>query len=207
MAQVCDQFSPFLFRIENLGINTTQSPSGHGDVDGEQWLELVRSFGSASDLRLAGLHTKNILCALFPAGGGYTTGTTVLTALRNLRVQAVAVDGSLRDAIRSFIISRRHSGCPVKSDFLCFACDYSSRYPQSLRRHLVDRHAYRLLCSYCSDFECTREHNNLFQEHLKNKHPEVARNDALISEPFLGHFGILVDRHSSPHPPSSHPPR
>jgi hypothetical protein len=27
MAQVCDQFSPFLFRVNNLGINTTQ-PSG-----------------------------------------------------------------------------------------------------------------------------------------------------------------------------------
>jgi hypothetical protein len=50
MAHVCDQFSPFLSRVEELSINTTQSPSGQDDVAGEQWQDLIRSFGSARDL-------------------------------------------------------------------------------------------------------------------------------------------------------------
>jgi len=73
MAQVCDQFSPFLFRVKNLGINTTRSSSEQDDVDGEQWLELVRSFGGARDFRVAGELTTDILCALGPADGGHTT--------------------------------------------------------------------------------------------------------------------------------------
>ncbi|KAH9059955.1 hypothetical protein EDB87DRAFT_680714 [Lactarius vividus] len=204
MAQVCDRLSPFLSRIETLSINTTQSPSEQNDVEGEQWLELVRSFGGAKDFRVAGIHMKDILCALCPAGAA---DINVLTALRSLRVRAVAFSGPLGDAIRSFVTSRRRLGRPVKSELLCFVCDYSSRYPQSLRGHLVDEHAYRFLCSYCSNFECTQEHNSndLFQEHLKSKHPRVARNDPLISRPFLGIFGLgrLVDQHSSPRAPVS----
>src|SRR6266702_4449252 len=37
MAQVCDQFSPFLSCVKNLSINTTKLSSGQGDVEGEQW--------------------------------------------------------------------------------------------------------------------------------------------------------------------------
>jgi hypothetical protein len=51
MAQVCDQFSPFLFRVEQLRINTTQPSSGQDDVAGEQWLELVRSFRAQETFR------------------------------------------------------------------------------------------------------------------------------------------------------------
>ncbi|KAH9020824.1 hypothetical protein EDB84DRAFT_1581002 [Lactarius hengduanensis] len=87
MTQVCDRFSPFLFRIENLGFNTAQLPSGQDGADGEQWLELVRSFGGARDFRVAGVHATDILCALRAAAGGHTTDTAMLTALCNLRVQ------------------------------------------------------------------------------------------------------------------------
>ena len=72
MSQILNQFSLFLFRVEIMGINTTQTepPSGRYDAAGEQWLELIRAFGGAKDVRLAGVYTKDILCALRSATGG-----------------------------------------------------------------------------------------------------------------------------------------
>ena len=53
MTQVCDQFSPFLFCVQNLGIDSTQS-SRQDSVGGDQWLELVRSFSGVRDFAFAG---------------------------------------------------------------------------------------------------------------------------------------------------------
>ena len=80
MAQVCDQFSPFLFGVQHLVFNTNDLSSGQDDVDGEQWLQLVRSFGGARTLSIAGELSTGILCALRPVDEGYTTDTTVLPA-------------------------------------------------------------------------------------------------------------------------------
>jgi len=202
MAQVCDQFSPFLFRVKNLGINTTRSSSEQDDVDGEQWLELVRSFGGARDFWVAGGLTTDILCALRPAEGEHTTYSTVLPALRNLRVQKpMAIDEPLWDAAQSFITSRRLSSHPVELQVLCHICNTSFTQQQELKSHLVGKHAYRTVCSYCGDFECTPGHNR-FPGHLRSKHPEVARNDVLISDLSLiifppSQLDRLVNRHSS----------
>jgi len=198
-AQVCNQFSPFLFRVNNLGINTTQSSSGQDDVDGEQWLELIRAFGGARDFRVAGELIADILCALGPVDGGHATDSTVLRDLRHLRVEnPMAVDEPSWDAAQSYITSRRLSGRPVELQALCHICNTSFTQQQELRTHLVDKHAYRIVCSYCGDFECKPVRNRPFREHLKSKHPEVARNDALISEFFLATFerDRLLNRHS-----------
>ncbi|KAH9018046.1 hypothetical protein EDB84DRAFT_662750 [Lactarius hengduanensis] len=209
MAQVCNRFSfsPFLVRIEALGIDSTQSPSGQDDVDGEQWVDLVRSFSGARDFRVTGVHATYILCALRRAGGGeHATNLTVLTAVRNLRVQgAVALDKPLIDAARLFTTLRRRSGRPVKLELSCSVCDNSFRSLPSLRGHLLDQHAYRLVCSYCRDFECTPEHPHQFREHLKYEHPEV---DSLIRGPCSRNLEpvILVYRHSSLRAPESHLP-
>ncbi|KAH9041408.1 hypothetical protein EDB84DRAFT_1474233 [Lactarius hengduanensis] len=201
MAQVCDQFSPFIFRVDNLHVNTTQSPSGQDGVDGEQWLGLVRAFGGAKDLRVAGVHVEDILCALRPADGEHTTDTAVLPALCNLHVQKLNLP--LWDIVRSFTTSRRLSGRPVqaftKGYYSCHICysDFTKR--RELKIHLIGRHAYRRMCSHCSDFERTPGHSHLFREHLENKHPGVARNNAPFSKPLLtgGELNILVHRHSS----------
>ena len=186
MAQVCGQFSPFLFRVNSVEINAIEPSSGHNDADGEQWLELIRSFGGARDFSVAGKLTANILCALRPANEG---NTSILSSLLHVRVQGpMVMHGASWDAVQSFITSRSISGRPVKVDALsyqCHDCQSSYKEPQGLRRHLRDSHRYQILCSFCGDFECAPEHNDLFREHLESKHPEVARMDELISKPSL----------------------
>ena len=44
MAQVCEQVSPFLIHVSNLGLNTAQPLGGRDDGNDEQWSDLVRSF-------------------------------------------------------------------------------------------------------------------------------------------------------------------
>jgi hypothetical protein len=88
MAQVCNQISPIPMPYQRFIINTTQPSSGRDDVDRDQWLELVRTFGDAKDLLVAGELATVILCALRPAEGGeHSTDTTVLPTLRNLHVK------------------------------------------------------------------------------------------------------------------------
>ena len=206
MAQVCDQFSPFLFRVKSLVMSTTQSSSGPDDVDREHWPELIRGFGGAEGFRVAGKHVPNILCALRPADGNHTTGTTVLPALRNLHVEKpITMHGPAWDAVGSFITSRFLSGRPVELTLPLYKCHICrARFEQhELKRHLASIHAYQLLCSYCGDFECTLGHISPFREHLRSKHPEVAQNDSLISESLISFFELddLAIRHSSPHTP------
>jgi hypothetical protein len=164
MAQVCEQFSPFLFRVNNIGINTTRSSSGQDNVDGAQWLEVVRSFGLARGFSVAGELTTDVLCALRPADEGHTTDTTVtvLPALRNLRVQTtlrnlhvqktMPTDGSFWDTAQPFITSRRLSGRSVELQVLCHLCNTSFTQQQELKNHFTDKHGVYRVCSYCGDF-------------------------------------------------------
>jgi hypothetical protein len=195
MAQVCDQFSPFLFGAKNLGINATQTSIESDDMDGGQWLNLVRSFRGAKDLLVAGELATDILRALRSAGGGHTS---VLPALRNLRVRTPElIDGPFRDAALSFFTSRRLSGRPIELEFLCHICNTSFTRQQELKAHLVDMHAYQIVCSYCGgDFELEPGNDHLCRDHLESKHPEIARNDEVFSNPFATLEG-LINRHSS----------
>jgi hypothetical protein len=190
MAQVCDQFSPFLFRVEELRINTTRSPSGQDDEAGEQWLDLVRSFSGARDFWMANELTTDILCAL-----GRTDDTSVLPALRHIRIEKpTEMNEPSWDALvsftRSFITSRSLSDSPVQVNVQVFPCHIQGhichagfRQQEDLDSHLQDEHGYRMMCSHCTDFEWT--HNDLFREHIDNEHPEVASKDALIWSPLL----------------------
>ncbi|KAH9037120.1 hypothetical protein EDB85DRAFT_1938211 [Lactarius pseudohatsudake] len=207
MAQVCDQFSPL--HIETLGINTTQSPSGQDDVGDEQWLELIRPFCGARDFHVAGVHANDILCALRPAHW-HTTGTTLLPALRDLCVEhPIAMDGAPWDAVLSFVTSRSLSNRPVRvtaPSYQCHICYASFGQQRELQHHLEREHGYQKACLYCDDFECVPGYNFLFPEHIKREHPEVTRNDALLSNPDLKRFrpsqiNSLVNRHSSPRAP------
>ena len=207
MAQVCDQFSPFVFRVQHLVFNTNDLSSGNDDVDAEQWLQLVRSFGGARTLSIAGDELATGLCyALRPADRGYTTDAIVLPALRALRIRKpMPLDWPFWDAARLLISSRGLSCDPMDSELqvLCPICN-TGFSPQQLRVHLVARHAYERACSYCSEFKVGYIY--LFQEHLIEKHPEFARNDKLIMQPppTLTPFQIdtLVNQHSSLRKPS-----
>ncbi|KAH9046388.1 hypothetical protein EDB83DRAFT_1541230 [Lactarius deliciosus] len=119
LTQICKHFSPFLFCVEDLGISSTQSPSERVDIDGEQWLDLIRTFGAAENFRVAGVHVMDILRALCPADGGHAIDPIVLPVLRNLRVQERALKyGPLWNAAQSFITSRQLSCCPVEVHWL-----------------------------------------------------------------------------------------
>jgi hypothetical protein len=216
MAQVCDQFSPFIFRVNNLGIDTTQSPPGQDDVDSGQWLELVRSFGGVGDFWLAGEYTTDILCALGPAEGEHAA---VLPVLHQLHVENhMSANEPSWAAIRKFNTWRWLSRRPVHvyaRGFSCHICD-ADFTEQDLIYHLKDGHGYLMVCLYCSNFEYTPgQYHDHFREHLGSEHPEVVRNDPLITVLSLAalspHFvplglppGLLDDlvyRHSFPRAP------
>ena len=190
MTQICHQISPLLFRVNNLGVITTQSLGGHDDVHGEQWAGLVLAFSSAEDLRVEGCFATNILRALSLTD---VENGTVLPALRRLRVEVPeAMDDPLWETLRS---SQRLS---VELPFLvCHICHTGFTQPQELKTHLGLEHL-RVVCSYCNSFfEPTNL--RLFRKHLESKHPEVARNDALISNPSITPSQLvdLFGRHTS----------
>ena len=202
MAQVCDQISPFLSRINNLGINAAQLLCGQDDANSGPWPDLVRSFkfGRAKSFWVASKLTTCILSALGSVHGG---NTSVLPSLRHVRVQKpLTMNGPLWDAVQSFITVRSISGRPMEVNapsYQCHICHGSYGDQQGLKRHLRNKYGYQILCSYCGDFECTPGGNDIFRDHIKRAHPEVAGNDALISKRSLNPFQLdsLLNRHSS----------
>jgi hypothetical protein len=114
LAQMCDHLFPFLSSIQDLRIDTTERSSGEDDVDGDQWLELMRAFDGTEDFQVTGELAADILHALRPVDGEHTT---VLPALRNLRVPALSspmIQGLLWETVESFTTSRRLSGHSVQ---------------------------------------------------------------------------------------------
>jgi hypothetical protein len=184
IAQVCGHFSPFIFRIEDLRIDGTRSSSEQSDMYQEQWLQLIRAFSGARDFRVVGELATDILCALGPADEGHTA---VLPALRQLHVEnPLSMQGPRWDALHSFITSRSISGRPVvfnAPSYQCHLCVSGFILHSALKRHLQVKHAHRFVCLYCGDFVCMSGRNSLFRDHLESKHPDVACNDALSSNP------------------------
>ena len=206
MAQVCHQFSPFLFRVNDLAIDIAQSSIEQDDVGGEHWQGLIRAFTGATEFRVAGGYLADLLCALRLADGRYTTDTAVLSSLCNLRLKTpMPMHGPSWDAVQSLVTSRWLSGHPIQihaPEFPCHICDASFTGQKELKTHLVERHAYRIVCSYCGHFTWSPGYSRpLFREHLQINHPQVARNDPFISNPLLTDLSFqhdsLVDWHGS----------
>ena len=202
MAQVCTNFFPFVFGVRRLVFNTNGWSRGKDDVNGEQWLQLVRSFGGAKTLSIASEFATGLLCSLRPADEGNATDTTILISLCNLRVkQPVPLDWPFWDAANSLFTSRRLSGHPIELLFVCPDCNTTGFTSHGLKEHLVSQHACKIVCSYCSDFQFTGAYIHQFQEHLGLKHPEVAENDELVSlHPSLWtnlHWDTLAHRHGT----------
>ena len=193
MAQVCDQFSPFLFRVEELSTSATQWPSVQDDEAGDQWLGLIHSFGGARDLRVGDKLTRDIIRALGQAG----RETTLLSSLRLLHIEhPMEMTEPSQGALLSFINSRSHSDrqAPVQVNVpltQCHVCHNSFWQGEALRKHLQDMHTYRIMmCSHCADFEWAPGHDDpiLFREHLETKHPDIVCQDAFIWNPLLADF-------------------
>ena len=203
MAQVCDQFSLFLSRVEELRINTTQSSSGQDDVVGEQWVDLVRSLSGARDLWIAENLTTDFLRALDQASDG---GAIVFSTLRLLSVEnPTEMNEPSWDALLSFIKSRALSGHPVKVNVpsQCHVCHECFRQQTELEHHFANKYAFQIVCSYCKEPVSSKPGNDhQFWSHLVIKHSRVARKDVLLSNPSLTYpttleLEDLRRRHSS----------
>ncbi len=102
ISQICLHFSSFLSSVEDLGIDTIGPSCVPDDMDGEQWLRLIRTFDGAKDFRVAGERATDIVCALCPADE--EEHKTVLPVLRNLHVEEpMSMHGPLRDSVESFV--------------------------------------------------------------------------------------------------------
>jgi hypothetical protein len=173
ITQICNQFSPFLFRVEELLIDTTRPSGGQDDLGGVQWLELIRAFRDAKDVRVAAGFMTNILAAL-----SSVDTPTLLPALRNLYVQEPKYwdeTGLSADFVASLVTARKLPSCPIQictswqlSPCPCCPAVFSRQY--FLGSHLKEKHPYHVLCPYC----CIVQSQNLFREHLANMHPELA---------------------------------
>ena len=202
MAQVCDQISPFLSHVGVLGIKAAQPSDEQVDVDGDQWVDLLRSFkfGAAESFWVDGKLTADILCALGPANEG---NTAILPSLRHVYLEKpIAMRGPLWNSVQSFITSRSISGRPVQVDassYGCHLCYYGFEEQQGLKNHLRDKHGYQILCFHCGEFEYTPGQRHLFQEHLKSEHHQIVHNDTLNSKPSFNpfRFDSLVNWHGS----------
>lgn len=180
ISQICDHFSPFPFRVQDLGINRIQLSSGQDDMDGEQWLKIIRTFRDAKDFRVAGELATDILRALGPADEGHTT---VLNALQNLHVQEPF---PLRNSVKSFVTQRQLSGYPAIRiyasglQYTCQICSAGFSRWQDLTGHVKEEHPPRIVCPFCGDFRWLRTRSYLFQGHLASRHPDVVPADVLI---------------------------
>ena len=174
LAQILNHFSHVSSRIQSLSIDMTDSPSRQVDVGAEPWLNLICAFGCAQSFSVAREPATDILRALCPADGEHPTA---LPALSSLRIRKrLTMYGLLWDAIQSFNVSRWLSGRPVlvySAQYSCHRCSAFFKESAHLRRHLKSRHKYRIVCSFCADFEWSDLGRHLFREHLESKHPEV----------------------------------
>ena len=139
LTQICDHFSPFLHRIQGLGINSIQSTSEEADVHSQRWLDLIRAFSGVTDFSIAGSHVTDVLWALFSADDAPATGANVLPALCDIRLQEpLRRSGPLSEAKQSFIRSRRLSGRPVEFDIPEVRKQYTTLMRGKNERQIID---------------------------------------------------------------------
>jgi len=173
MAQICDQFSPFLVRVEDLDIETTKPSTGQeDDMDGEQWPELIRSFDGAKDFRVAGELATVILRALCQADG---ERTAILPALRDLCVPELrSAYGRLWEAASSFIASRWTSGTSVH------VSPPSTVFPVVCRNEEMSGIRRQYFCGLCSSSFAERQ--GLSWHNSNNHTPEVAEPESRTTD-------------------------
>ena len=192
MIQICNHFSTFLFRVEDLRINATRPSSVQGDVDDERWLELIRWFGRARTLRVSGNLAPEIMRALRPDN---KVLEIVLPILRNLYVKdSGPLQTPLREDMVSLVVWRRLSGCPISVGYiqpseppvyLCLNCEVGFTQHQlfSGRMTRYNKPDARIWCHFCHRFTCSQGRTHIYQEHLRRRHPDVASQKLFISDP------------------------
>ena len=172
LTQILNHFPHVSSRIQNLSIDMTDSPSR--DVGDEPWLNLIRAFGGVQSFSVAREPATDILLALCLAD---RERPTVLPVLSDLYIRMrLTMDGPLWDSVQLFNASRWLSGRPIlaySAQYSCHRCNAFFKESTPLRLHLKTQHKYRIVCSFCADFEWSDCERYLFEEHLESKHPEV----------------------------------
>ncbi len=190
MTQICRQFSPFLFHIEDLDINTSRRTveEDNLDVDSEdlveRWPALIRLFRGVERLCLDGKTATNILRRLREADGE----TCLLPALQILRIQGPG-SVALRDAIGSFVAWRQLSRRPIKVEgtdrlvtlLTCQDCKVHFATQQDFSQHFQDEHDLQQ-CVSCS-FMWSPQLPYMYGTHLRQHHPGLHPADVSVFRP------------------------
>jgi hypothetical protein len=110
MAQICAQFSAFLFNVEDLLISVTRH-SRRGDIfDGREWLEGLNSFPGVKWFHVFGNFSTDIVRAL--------DTRRKLPALHKLYMpQPASRHERLTEAVVSLMSSRQLSGHPIAVEY------------------------------------------------------------------------------------------
>ena len=109
ISQTCDQFSSFIFSVEELYIKMAGPSRVPDDMDNEQWLRLIRAFNCAKDIHVPGEFVTDILHALRLADEGHDI---VLPALQSLHLDRPTY--AAQGTVHSFVSQRQLSGHPVR---------------------------------------------------------------------------------------------
>jgi len=174
--EICQQFVPFLLRIEDLSIGTTRLPREQIDMDSDQWLELIWTFGGVQDFHIVRKFATDIMHSLRPT---YEWHTIVLPALCNLHLhKPTSMHREFRDSVELFVTQHRLSNRPMEvytsgSPRCCQICGAGYNLLESLINHFNENHWGGNLCPYCCDFNWPEGRNDLFRKHLKSTHPQV----------------------------------
>src|SRR6266702_3165667 len=115
LARICNHFSQPLLGVRDLRIEMTRTSSGRDSMNGGRCMELIRSFKGAERFHVAGELAADILHALRPPVGEFTSDA--LPALTNLYVIGPRA-GALQDAVRSIITPRKLSGSPIVGKYI-----------------------------------------------------------------------------------------
>jgi hypothetical protein len=112
VAQICAQFSAFLYNVEDLLIGVTRNSRWGERFDNEQWLEALNSFRRVKWFQVVGNLSTDMVHALD------TRREAVLPALHKLYIpQPTPRHAPLTGAVVSFMSSRQLSGHPIAVEY------------------------------------------------------------------------------------------
>ena len=116
IAQVCLQFSAFLLNVEDLHISAKRSSRQDNGLHSQEWLEPINSFTGVKWLYISGNLSTDIMCS--PPDGRPESVLSSLCKLYKLYIlQPVPRYVPLREAVVSFMTSRRLSGHPIVVEY------------------------------------------------------------------------------------------
>ena len=104
LVQICTSLSPLFSIVEHLGIDFdgfSSLPRWEGDVENDQWLDILRPFTAVKNLYISRQIASRIVAALREPIG--VSANSVLPALESLLVGRLRLSGPIQEAIGQLI--------------------------------------------------------------------------------------------------------